>query len=282
MANLSWCPHYEANKRGFGYSQVYYKLRASGQIGKFPIEDEFAIVDLRDLGTKYEWIVTKVRIYDFNFTIRPRGQESVQVVIPLREESYLAMSPDFIVNEDNPSPQVLGRYGFGYAFIKDPRPTGPLAYGPGRFNVSFQLINFRVLRSGAIETDLIFAANQPEQVLNVPIAPLDWSIGLANVMSLGITSRWFAPLRSILDRLPVRVDGFDPVTTSVALVNLLTGGLAAQELCISREQLAKDFLVQHFMQHYQMVTSSLLTWRQYPSWLDADALPQWIVKGVSS
>jgi hypothetical protein len=282
LANLSWCPQYEARKRGFGYSQLYYKRRASGRIGKFLQEEEFAIVDLRDIGAKYEWIVTKVRIYDFSFTIRPRGQESVQLVIPLKEESYLVLSPGFIVNEDDPSPQVLGRYGFGYAFIKDPSPTGLLAYGPGRFNVSFQLINFRVLRSGAIETDLIFAANQPEQVLNVTIAPIDWSIGMANVMSLGMASRLLAPLRPILDRLPVRVNGFDPVTTSVDLVNLLTGGLATQELCISREQLAKDFLVQHFMQHYQMVTSSLLTWRQYPNWLDPTTLPEWIIKGVSS
>jgi hypothetical protein len=66
------------------------------------------------------------------------------------------------------------------------------------------------------------------------------------------------------------------------LANAVTGGQAAQQLCISREQLDKDFLVQHFMQHYVTIVGSLLTWRQIPNWLDAAALPDWVVAGRSS
>src|SRR5262249_3716985 len=75
--SLSWCPDYEAQKVGFGYSQWYYKLKGSGRIGKFSDDERFRIVDLRHVGTTFEWIVVKVRIYDFNLTLRPRGQESL-------------------------------------------------------------------------------------------------------------------------------------------------------------------------------------------------------------
>src|SRR5262249_55978070 len=35
---FSWCPEEVANRQGFGYSQLYYKLKGSGKIGKFPEE----------------------------------------------------------------------------------------------------------------------------------------------------------------------------------------------------------------------------------------------------
>ena len=42
----------------------------------------------------------------------------------------------------------------------------------------------------------------------------------------------------------------------------------------------KDFLVTHFMQHYQMIVGSLLTWRRVPDWLDSSALPETATTGV--
>ena len=51
---------------------------------------------------------------------------------------------------------------------------------------------------------------------------------------------------------------------------------------ISRRQLEKDFLVQHFKQHYVTIVGSLLTWRQIPDWLDGRALPEWVLTGKSS
>jgi hypothetical protein len=74
----------------------------------------------------------------------------------------------------------------------------------------------------------------------------------------------------------------DPVRGFIGLANAVSGGAAARDYCISMEQLERQFLVQHFMQHYQMVTSSLLTWRQHASWLDRAALPQEIIEGVST
>jgi hypothetical protein len=70
--------------------------------------------------------------------------------------------------------------------------------------------------------------------------------------------------------------------TGISLANLVTGGLAGRQFCISMEELQRRFLVQHFMQHYEMLTGSVLTWRQIPDWLDQANLPQWVITGLSS
>jgi hypothetical protein len=279
---FSWFPEKEERRAGFGYSQLYYKLRSSGLVAKFPGLEEFAIVDLREIGEKYEWIVAKVRIFDFNLTFKPLGPDLPQLVLPLREESYLVVSRDFILNEDNPVAGVLGRYGIGYAFIKDPTARGLLAYGPGLFDAAFKRINFEVLDSGETRVHMVFVVNRPQRILNLSLDPIGWTFRLADLMSFGLSSQVFAPVKVALERLPFRADGFDPLTTYISLANLLTSGLAAKEFGVSKEQLEKDFLVQHFMQHYQMIVGSLLTWRHIPDWLDAAMLPSWVVTGISS
>src|SRR5262249_12883045 len=158
---FSWCPEEDPARQGFGYAQLYYKLRESGQLGKFPEEQRFAIVDVRELSQTYEWIVLRIRIFDFNLSLRPFGPELPRVEIPLHEQQWVVMSPDFILNEDHPEAGVLGKYGYGYAVLKDPTDRGLLAYGPGQFDVGFQLFNFRVLESGEVRVQLVFVVNRP-------------------------------------------------------------------------------------------------------------------------
>jgi len=281
LARLSWCPQPSILRQGFGFKQLYYKLRGSGQIGKFRSENEAAIVDVRELGRKYEWIVVKVRIFDFNLRLKPFGSDGPQVSVPLTEESHLVLSRDFILDEQNPSPDCLGRYGLGYAFIRDPT-RGLIAYGPGQFRSAIEIINFEVSRRGEVRVSMIFVADRPERVANVSLNPVDWSFRLADIFSLGVTSRLLAPVKNTLERIPLTVGSFDPVYGFVSLANTLTANRAAQQLCISREQLDKDFLAQHFMQHYTTIVGSLLTWRQIPDWVDSEAIPQWIVRGEST
>ncbi len=157
---LSWCPTYEANKLGFGFSQRYYQLKGSGRFGKLPSDQQSRVMDVRRIGTEFEWVVPKVRIYGFNVTLRTRGQESVRVVVPLREESDLVLSPEFVVADDRPGSGLLGRYGLGYAFIPGPD-TSLLAYGRGQFRASLQLTHFRVLDSGQIHLDLRTRCSSP-------------------------------------------------------------------------------------------------------------------------
>lgn len=279
---FSACPQEDPQRVGFGFSQLFYKLRDTGQIGLFPETERFAIVDLREIGEKYEWIVVKVCIFDFGFTYMPFGLNNPQVVLPLSEASYLVLSRDFITHEDYPESGVSGRYGLGYAFIKSPA-SGLLAYGPGEFDAAFELINFEVFEDGKTLVNMVFVANRPERILNLSLDPLHWGFALADLMSLGLTSHLLAPMQGVLDWLSFRGGDVDPVFAFISLVNVLTGNRAADELCISQEELNRQFLQKHFMQHYQTVVGSLQTWRQIPDWLAGEEqLPQWVVKGISA
>jgi hypothetical protein len=281
LERLTWCPTPDVIRQGFGFSQHYYKLRATGRVGKFSSAEEFAIVDLREIGPKYEWIVLKVRIFDFTVKSRPLGPDGPELVFGLSEESYLVLSRDFVLNEDNPSPDLLGRYGLGYAFIRNPT-QGLIRYGPGEFDAAVELIQFRVLENGKIKVRMVFVVNRPERIANITLDPLEWTFRFADLMSFGTASRFLDPFKGALRTLPLNFGGFDPVYTLIGLANIFTAGWATEKLCISREQLDKVFLLQHFMQHYVTVVGSLLTWRQIPNWLDAAALPDWVVAGRSS
>ena len=278
---LSMQPREEIQRKGMGFTQVFYKNRDTGQIDKFPEQNASHIIDLREVGTTYEWIIVKLRVFDFSVSMKPLGPDGPQMIVPLKEEGYLIMTPDFILNEDEPESGVLGRYGFGYAFIKNPT-RGMFAYGPGEFEAAFQVINFQVQDTGETSVRMAFVSDQPEKVMNLTIDPVDWSFSIADMMSFGLTSRFLSPLKDALDRLPLKGGNMDPTLPSISLLNQVTSGQASKQLAISKEQLYKGFLVKHSMQHYQTLLGSLRSWRQIPDWLDEAALPEWVVKGHSS
>jgi hypothetical protein len=266
---------------GFGFQQLYYKSRATGDVGRFSSEaEQYRIVDLREVGSTYEWLILKVRIFSFDLSAQPLGTGTPALVVTLDEQSYLIVSREFIRDERDPAPGVLAEYGLGYAFIKDPSDQGRLAYGPGHFDLAFQLINFRVLTSGAIWSRLVFVANRPDRILNLSLDPVTWSATFADLVAPGVTGRLMPrDLRAGRPGL-FRGAGFDPVLSSVRLLNWITGGLAASELCVTKAELERRFLVQHFMQHYQTMEGALVTWRRIPDWLDQANLPQWVTTGV--
>ena len=73
---------------------------------------------------------------------------------------------------------------------------------------------------------------------------------------------------------------FDPVLPTVGLLNLVTFGQAAKQLCISKRAIIKEALFIHFQQHYQAILGSLQTWRQIPDWTAAEEkLPAWVISG---
>jgi hypothetical protein len=276
---VSWCPSARDVRGGFGYAQIYYKLAEGGEVGKFAAHEIFRLADLRDFGPRYAWTICRNRIFDFDLTFQPFGPNGAAFVLPLKEENYLVVSPAFIANREKPRPGILAEYGFGYALLRTADEQTIFAYGPGRFRAGVQLIHFQVLESGEIRVKLVFVVNRPDRILNIPIAPVDWGFRLADLFSLGLASRLLGPARRLLDRPPFRVERFDPVSTYIQAADTLTGGFAASDLCISREQLEKIFLVQHFVQHYRMIVGSLLTWRHIPNWLNISALPNWLEAG---
>jgi hypothetical protein len=274
-------PKEEVERKGMGFTQMYYKRCDTGEIGKFPEEGSSAILDLREIGTTYDWVVVKLRVFDFSVTMKPLGPDLPHVSMPLKEESYLVLTPEFITNVDNPEPGVLGEYGFGYAFVKNPH-RGPFAYGPGEFEAAFQTINFKVMETGETRVFMTFVSDQPEKIMNLNIDPVNWSFSLADMMSFGMTSRVFKPIKHLLDEMPLKAENVDPTIPALNFLNSVTGGQAGEMLDMRKETLYKGFLTQHSMQHYQTLLGSLRTWRQIPDWLDAEALPDWVVSGESS
>jgi hypothetical protein len=280
LGPLSWCPRDDVQRVGFGFQQLYAKRRDTGRVLRFPEEQSYSIIDLREVGPVWEWLVLRVRIFAFNIALRPLGSDAPQLVVPLQEDSLLVVSRELVTDADAPRPGELGRYGFGYAFIKNAE-TGLLAYGPGEFDAAIETIDWVVEESGATRVAMVFVANRPERIMNLSFDPLGWGLRLADRLSLGAASRLLGPLSGAVDALPLRVE-VDPVYGFVTLANLATAGLAGRELCISREQLEKDFLVKHFMQHYQAIAGSLATWRLVRDWRDASAIPAWVLSGRSS
>jgi hypothetical protein len=280
LAPFSWCPTSAGRSLGFGFKQLFYKSSGSDAVRSFPSYDQSAIADLRKVGTLYDWIVLKVRIFDFNFSLSPFGQTGPQLVFNLDEESYLAVHEEFLNKQEHPLPGVRGNYGIGYAFVRNPSP-GPFGYGPGEFEAALELINFRLYETGYISVRMVFISNRPKAVTNVVVNPLGWGFRLANFVSRGLFSGILQPAVQLAELSPLRFT-IDPVRAYVSAAALLTGTYASEKLCISMGQLEKAFLLQHFQQHYDAILGSLATWRRFPDWLDESNLPAWVVSGASS
>ncbi len=279
---LSWCPRGFVTREGFGFRQLYYKLRGTGEIGRFPEAARFAIVDQRELATRYEWVVAEVEIFNFRLAF-PLDPALPQVSIPLSQEiQYIILSDAFVVDQIDPAPGLRGRFQFGYAMLRPRHDDSVLAYGPGQFDAGFQLFTWSVGADGIVRVRMPFVVNRPTHILDISLDPLDWAFRAARLLTLGRADRLLEPLHAAIDSLPWRPGGFDPVFAGIDLANLLTLGLADRLLCISKEQLEKYFLVYHFDQYYTMITGSLLTWRQIPNWLDPARIPAWVKTGRSS
>ncbi len=279
---ISWLPEEEERRCGFGYQQLYYKLRESGKIGKFAADEQSAIVDLRDIGTVYDWILLKVDIFDFTLSFAPFGPAALKVQLPLKESTHLVLGPPFVKNLENPEPGVLAQYGFGYAFVPYAPDPGVIAYGPGHFAAAIQTVDFKVMEDGEIRARASFVVNRPNKIANVDVAPLDWGFQLADLMTFNMASRFMGPMKTIAERLPLtRVSGVDPISAYIWMANTLTGGLAGKRFGISKSVLEKRMLMQHFMQHYEMLINSLLVWRTVADWTDHDRVPDHCRNGAA-
>lgn len=280
---FSFCPPSSDSQAGFGYSQLYYKLHKQGYTGKFPVHLQPRIVDLRRMEDIYDWIVLQVNIFDFNLTYTPFADGQFSLVFPQTEESYIATNRDFIVNQDNPSPDLLGRYGIGYALLK-PAPRNTIfAYGPGHFTAGFQTIDFEINQRGESRARMVFVSNRPTNVLDLSLNPVSWAFTFADLVSFGLTSRLFGPVKVAFERVSPRLENFDPVRTYISFINLITGGLAKDQLCASLEALEKNpMLLTHFMEHYYLISGALVTWRKVQNWLNSADIPENVREGTSS
>jgi hypothetical protein len=275
----------QRQRRGAGYQQLYYKRRDSGKIGLFAADQQSAIVDLREIGTVYDWIVLRVDAFDFPVSFAPFGSfgsGAPIVQLPLQESSYLVIGPSFVHNQSEPSSGVLARYGLGYAFVPyTPGDLGMIAYGPGHFAAAIQTVDFSLMANDEIRVRSGFVVNRPKQIARVDIDPIDWGFRLADLMTFGAASRIMSPVRTITDTLPLRITGLDPIATSIWLANAMTNGMVDRPLADAKQQFEKGVLTQHALQQRELLTRALFAWRMAADWTDEGRLPAFCRKGAA-
>lgn len=266
---LSRCGPGGAKSYGWGYEQWYYKLAGSGAIGKFPDSERYRIIDLREIGRTYSWVVFKVDIFHFDFTIPP-VPTGPQLMIPMPQPVYTVCTPDFLVEEENPRPGVLGEYGYGYSVVPNPDYRTLFAAGPSKITNTIETLRLRVLDTGEVRAHMDFITPQPPQILE--FKPVEWSFRLADLFTFGTASKLLAPVQKVLEGFEPQID---PVYTTVRLLNLLTLGVAADDYCVTREQLFKLLMVLHFTDVYHMYNLSASHFRMVSDWTDEASLPAW-------
>ncbi|MEO7652687.1 MAG: hypothetical protein ABIZ80_19685 [Bryobacteraceae bacterium] len=267
-------PRKGTEREGFGQVQLYYKL-LDGRIGKFQEKDRAAIVDLREIGSTYEWIVGDARMFGFQFPYMPLGPNLPYGELPLKETQLAVISSDFITNWTNPNATgaIRGQYGYGLATMKIPVNRTPVGYGPGFFDFGFMTYTWQIENTGTILAKMVFCVNQPDCVINPALNPITYGIRAVNA----VTNGWAG---AVLESLPRRVRAAltDPVFGSIAVANLATFDWASRKLNLSERGVMKLFLYYHYVVIYMLVANSVMTWRQIPDWFND--LPEWVIQGT--
>jgi hypothetical protein len=279
---LSQFPNEDQYKlQGFGYFQKYFKCAASGETRRFKQADETRIIELESLGPVYDWVMIRNPIVGFQMNIRPLGINGPELNIPIPSaKNWIIMSPRTVTIEDEAAGECIGRYGIGYAFMRDPGAPGIFAYGPGQLEPTIQLITWEVMRNGDVITKMTFVSGAPSAILNVSANPLEWGFTAANMLTADKFKNLLEPFHKMVRRLPFSNRKFDPVYPMVAGLNAITGG-AAEGLGISKEEINKSLTYIHFLQHYNSILGSRQTWEMIPDWTDEAGLPDWVKDGKS-
>lgn len=264
------------------YEQLYFRRRGNGEIAPFPAVDRSAIVDLRDIGERYDWVVFKLDVFPSDVPVAPFGARAPQLQVPLHVPAYLVAGPDFIVNSDVQRHGSVAEYGFGYGFIPYAGDApGVLAHGPGHFRTALQTVRFMLMADGEIRAKTVLVVNRPDRIASIDLDPVAWGFQLADLLTFQMASQMMAPIRTLAERLPLRAQAVDPVSASIWLANAMTGGLAAKRFGISKEVVEKRMLLQQFKQHQDMLYRSLHVWRMVPDWTVDSELPDYCRRGTA-
>ncbi|HVT19297.1 MAG TPA: hypothetical protein VHQ90_24350 [Thermoanaerobaculia bacterium] len=262
---------------GMGNLQRYYKLRAGGRTGEFPPSERRAIVDLRDLGSVYEWITLDTRLFDFNLDLSlVAGDYSLALAVPLGITVHNVLSEDLIVNQRRPSPGTRGAFGIGFGMMRDAA-SGVIDYGPGKVQPGMGLQYLQVLDSGEVRLRVVTIMARPDELLNLSLDPVAWGREAADLLTRGAASRFTKPLAQAWGQLAGRGLGFDPLLGALRLLNLATGGKAADELCLSKEELEKQIVAKDAVTLRGALLGTRQIWLRVPNWLDPVDIPRWVL-----
>ena len=233
---------------GWGYEQVFYKLKGTGEVGRFPDNQQRCIVPLEEIGTKYAWIVFKVDIFHLNAPVNLLGlANGPRLTVSLQQPVYTVMTPDYLVDQEDPEPGVVGKYGYGYSVIPNPTYKSLLAVGPSSLTHTIERLTFRLLKTGEMRAHMDYVMPQPQRVLNLD--PVGWSFGAADRLSFGAASKVFGPLKSMLQNLQ---DRMDPVFMGMRILDTMTAGISSSEFSLDKDQLLKSIMMLHFVECLKM------------------------------
>ena len=261
--------------RGFGFQQLYYKRRGRRGAAAFPDERALAIVDLRELGERYEWIVVKVCIFDFEFHRRAVRCGRPAMSRAAREESYLCCRADLRDRRGGRRRRACcGRYGVGYAFIQQPD-SGHAGVRPGRVRRRHRDDHLRGPRRrlGARADGLRRQPAGAHRRTSSSTRSAGPRTGCGMTWPLGLRHRGTAP--SPASPTPCRARARDrPGVRLHRSRRRVSGGLSADRAVHHARAARQRVPVQHYMQHYQTIAGSLATWRLVPDWLRWASLPR--------
>jgi hypothetical protein len=167
---------------GFTFEKTLYKS-AAGSIEKFSEQQRQGPVDLREIGSRYEWILLTVHIHDFVMKMGP-----VQRRIP--EAAYVAPNPAFLQVVEHPNEAVALEVSIGYPFVDVAPHSNIFGFGPGKFGAAIKLFSFFLTPSGEVHVRMEFiAAPRSQKVFDfgkgVP-DPIYGFAGLLKYLTLGL------------------------------------------------------------------------------------------------
>lgn len=148
---------------GFGYRGVLHKLRDSGEYG--PIEEvaEGPILDLGEIGKRYEWALLRIDIYDFYRSLPGMGKFAKFISKFMREAMYVAVHQDYFSGAQSPVEGAVAEYRFGYTVLPYNLEPTILGYGPGRLSAAVKQFRFILLENGDLEIQINFVASPRSQ-----------------------------------------------------------------------------------------------------------------------
>lgn len=280
---LDQAPRMMDQREDIGFFQLYGRRVDTGQLEVFDKAQQPTVVDMRELGKTYEWVLLKARLFDFElqFNVLPPllGFQVPFTVLDQKEFLYGLLTPAFVCDEQNPRPGVVGEYGMGFSLVAPPPDESPLTFGPEVFTMGMNYFRFIVLETGEVRTTVTFCCNQLAGIFPLPVSPINWGLLGFDVLTNGRAGKLLGRLTKEADRLPLGKATFDPILGSIKALNGFTGGALGRDYGISTDNIFKWILRKHGTVFNHQMSESARVWRAFPDWLAADSLPEYIRRG---
>lgn len=173
---------------GFGYTALHYKLKDSGDYGVFPRSSPPTWVDLAEVGSRYDWILLQVDIYDFVRGLPGFHKYAKTLSRFFKEAAYVALSSDYSYSVTALPEGAVAECCFGYSFLPCLVEPNFFGFGPGRFGAAIKQFRFILLNSGQLEIQLAFiVAPRSQKVLYLwGFDPVYSSIHLLNALTFNL------------------------------------------------------------------------------------------------